>query len=1551
MQLPDPIAHAVSARFTQRPALETVIREQLATAIGATYPSLSLDLRRTRLARPQRRGWLLQPFMPVVHDALASGAPLDFSEVNGSPWYLSDEPPKRLKLPGLTEEKLDMQVIAKQVGELPQTLPIALQNALAAYWDTGPWHWLAGVLRDTLRIGALGQAGLDQPARETLEQLIDCPDREARLARHGVNAVFAYALQATLTHAERSVTRMGPQLALIRAVNSKVSVVLCDPQHTAEVFPSMDALIQACGQRLGRQYQVDDILIQRYEPDGDIFEHQASMILDRQLEDLGNLRLPTGQPFSTWQALYAEITDPGRFFRDTPTAPPQTLDTLRQHLPAWLRDADADDQATYRRYALAMAGAKRRAAGRTAFSQIDDLRTYTVKALLQALQQDAVTLGSSALALPSVGALHPDDLQLTFTIAAGYPGTSGIIRHERMSLTDLAIDNLSSRPSGSVTLTHRHGLPLPAWLTADYLMGADGPVARVDIGQHYPRLLEAHWLGESPEALRRETLFAQQQAVQLPLLALELALKQQAGLSARGARLVAALMEPEAANQKVDQQPVVIRHLALLSAPGAHPDTVSAMYLIEPQDIGGGPHVLYRPLYAEALQEFASREALLEAIAETGPLQDSVLTWLSDRARPIYANGGFREPHSLRFGQGDEFAPLHRPAPATLAADGINDELQQCLVTGRLMTYLYSDHARALIEQANRESVSNSESRWQVLREGSSLLFGNLLLPLLRGPAMLTGWLWGLMASLGEDIPALASEDPQARELASVDLLLNLGLLLFEAVPVVTAAPPELATGLKDQALPPPLAPWIAEQWPQPPPPTIREGAVILPGALERVENSVLDLSFTQARSRLTTLQRRRLASFSTPRPTPLPQPVLNGPRRGLYPVENRWHALVDNQWLQVALEPEGDIRVVMPGDASLSGPYLRSDGHGEWSVDTRLRLRGGMPPKRIAAERQRQAQRISELKKSFEQFIQGQVTMQGRLDVILAVMTRTAEDSRFSEAQHADSRQRFDTALQEQTQGYQQQLDSLPERSRLGIALPPRSVASLLENVINNVRKHVVVAEKDRAALYRSHPHFTTKGGRLAEAVLTDFPAYRQFIRAMIAINERSVRWLELRDRYLEQLFNLGTASAEDYIRLTAERPQEISVLAVKDLLMRNYELMTHKHPGHPLVEVLIDILEPLQEHLRTQADLNDLELSAEERVNVLESLVEHYGRGLDSLQGVGIVNADEFDGDYFAKLVKLVQALYEEAASQLASEIKPLAQPAPRPSRHSPTAVGRPQKKVIRTSKKGTFIGEVKPLGTLETVEVRSEVTGEVLGTYSQRGEQWIEFKESPPSPTAPAPRSLSLVKGEARKLLGMLEEHLKRGDQYKKISRHPEEVQEVLQYESVRYDKLATELHQAIQAQSAEARTLADQNLERDMRQAAARLSERGLALRIQLCLELPPTHGNLEFLIEQKRANMALLGERIQLIGDRRDFVQEYAINDQGGYPLWYAHFHYPAADTPKLAYTAAHLKTREQRRVSYYSQLARAQSPQAVVDVHRGLIGKALAQRWFLPLAR
>lgn len=1553
---PSSIAHAVSAHFADRPALETVIRQQLATAIGDKYPTLTLDLSRTQLARPQRRGWLLQPFMPVVHDALASGVPLDFREVDSLPWYLSDEPPKRLKLPGLTREKLDMQVIAALVGELPQILPIALQNALAEYWDAGHWRWLAHVLTDTLRVGALRQAGLDEQTRETIDQLVTLPEREARIARHGQDAVYAYGLEATLKSGAQSVSLLGPELVLLRAVNGKPPVLLCSPGGNVEVFASTDALIQAFGQRLGEQYVADDILVQRYEPDGDIFEHQGAMILNRQLEELGHLRLPTAQPFSTWQTLYADLTDPGRFFLDLPAAPIQSLDTLRQHLPTWLQRASADDQATYRRYAMALASAKQRGGGRHFLSDIDDIRTFTVKSLLQTLQHDAVTFGSQIATPPSVAALHPNDLQLTFTVAAGYPGTVGIIHHERMSLTDLAINNLASRPSGTVTLANRHGLALPSWLTADYLMGTNGLIERVDIGQHYPRLLEEHLLGESPEARQREALFADQQTLQLPLLALELCLQQQSGLSPLGARRVAALMAHDASDQRVDNHQVVIRHLALLRAPGAEPDQVSGMYLIESQNADVGPHLLYRPLYAPALQEFTSRQALFDAIVQAGDLQDSVLTWLSDSARPIYAHGGFQEPHYVRFGQGDEFAPLSIPAPASLAADGINDELQQCLVTGRLMAYLFSDHARALVEQANRDSVSNSESRWQVLLEGSSLLFGNLLLPLLRGPAMLTGWLFGLMTSLGQDIPGLIADDPKTRELAAVDLLLNLGMLLLEAVPRVTSPHPPLPQGLKERALPSSLAARITEQWPVPRPPTIREGAVTLPGVMPDANNTVLDFSFSQARHRLTAAQRTRLSHYQAIRPTPLPQPILNGPRRGLYWVDNNWYALVDSQWLQVTLEPEGDIRVIAPQDPHRSGPYLRSDAEGVWTVDTRLRLRGGMPPKRIAAERQRKAQRIQQLNAQYEQFSLQYARTMIVTRAKVAEMNNSELDLTLNDSQRAKIRQDTERVLREETESFLPLLDSLKERAELGIPMIQSMVVSLLVNSIANARSLLVIAEGDRQALYRSQPQFTPRNPNFSRSMLSNPAGYRQFLNQVMMINDRSIGWLELKDRHLNDLYGRGSSGRQKYLELTRDRPNEITALAVKELQIHVIKLQTFEEltqQTFKIKEAFNSLLDPLHEHVRTHAEFNALELTADERLSVLESLVEHYGRALDGLQGLGIISASEVKSEYFGKLMALIEGLYQDVTVQLASEIKPLEEAPVRPPKRSPVAPDRPQRRVIKTERKGTLIGEFKPASTslpIDVVEVRSEDTNQVLGTYAQRGDEWNEFITVRPPEPGPAPRAVSLLKGEARKLLARLEQHLLRGEDYKKVCRHPEEVQEILDFESTRYDKLATELDRAIEATPANTRVEADQKLVDDMRRGAAQLSEKGRTLRVQLCLQLPPTHGNIEYLISQKRVNMARLGERIQLSGTRKDFVQEYAINDEKGYPLWYAHFHYPQASTPKHQYTVAHLKTREQRRVGYYTLLAAAQSPQAIVNVHRGLIGKKLAERWFLPLA-
>lgn len=1526
--IPDP--------FTHPPALQTVIRQLLGDALSERYPALVIDLSTLQLAIPSARQWTFRPLMSVVQDYLGGTAPLDFSEVEGLDYYVSERPPTRLKYPDATRSRLDMSVIEALIKELPQTLPTALQNALIEYWnaDAGRCRRLADALLDRLRIAAIRQVGLTAQARQTVDQLVTTPDREQRIARHDQRAVFAYCLETLLTHDARQVTLLGPELVLTQTGNGVTPALLCTPAGAIEVFDSMDDLLQAWGQRLAARYRCDAILVRRYEPQGNVFDHQASLLINRQQERLGALRLPATRGFDALQTEYLTLADPSHELSPSALLAPAALEPLRAKLPAWLQQADSAAQAHYRRLSLGLASAKLRSGGRTFLSDIPDIRTFARDALHRELQEDAVA-----------GAPDPDDIELIFAVVAGYPGTAGIIKHERMSLTDLAIGNLAGRPHGELSIRHRQGLPLPDGLTPQAIIGTGGLIERVNIGQRYPNMLQTQLLGDTPAARERESLFADQQCLQLPLLALELSLQQRHGLTLAGARRVEALMQPEVADQQVDGQRIVIRHLSLVRSTGAKPDPVTNMYLFEAEDTALGPHLLYRPLYAEPLQQFASRAALFEAIATPGELQSSVLLWLSDAARPIYDHGGFREPHYVRFGLGDEFAVIRTPEPAQLGADGTHDELHQYLITGRLLQYLYTENANAMISQADRESISNSESRWQLLLEGGGLLFGSLLYPFLRGPAMLTGWLLSLIAGFSMDIQALQADDPKVRELATVDLLLNLGQILLEGIPSTTAP-----RGARRDLPALPLPARIAEQWPAPAQTQIREGVVYLPGVLPQPDQTVLDFSYAQAHQRLTPEQRTRLASFKQQRPATLPAAVREGPHKGLYRDGQRWHAQVAGDWFRVSLDADAGVRVVDPRNPQRQGPPLRVDEQGNWSVDTRLRLRGGMPPKRIQAARLQRAQRVDQLRADYERFVTGQVAQQRTVDIAHSVMERAGQDPRFRAAQRQSARERFDTALRDQTTDYQRILDAQKERQALGIPLSTATVAALLENLVNNARKHVVVSEHDRMALYTAHPQFMVRSPQLYLAVAGAPASYKQFVKQSLAINERSIHWLDVRDRYRDELFNLGPPGAEGYARLTLDRPKEISALAVKDLQIRSLKLVVIKQLEHTLFETLDDVLAPLHAQVRTHSELNALELSAQERVTILQSLVERYGSVLDALQGVGILNSDELESAYFNQLFQLVESLYQEAARQFAGELKPVAVPAKRPARRKPVMPGKPVKKIIRTARQGTLIGELKPIGNVEVVEVRDEVSNQVLDMYSHNGDEWVEYREQRP-PQSPRPtRALSLIKGEARKLVAMLDAHLQRGTAYKKVSRHPQEVEEILHFEATRYTKLATELDQAIQALPPATRSVADQALVTQMLAAAQQLIGLGTELRIALCLELPPTHGNLDYLAAQKQVYVARWGERLPLSGERRDFIQEYAITDPNGQPLWYAHFHYPAVDTPKADYSAAHLKTREQRQVSYYTLLASAQGTQAVVNVHRGLIGKPLAERLFLPLA-
>lgn len=1539
-----PPANAVRAQFASRPTLEDVTQRMLAEAITEKYPSLRLDLSRVRLATPRPGGgWELPLLMPRVLDYLANGTPLDLRPIDHQFYFLSDEAGNWLEPTG---SSLDMQVIETLIKELPWSVPIGLQNALSEYWagsaDTGVnrWRWLSDVLKDTLSISTLQQGNLSAQARETLNQVIQYPEYEERIRQYPKDPTHGYYIETTFINNHATNVWLSSVLVLVR---SNV-VVVCKPDGAIKTFSSLDAFIERGAQRLGKRYSVEEIRIKRYETDGSIFDAQASVILDQQLKRIGALKLPTQAGLKALQTVCQELTDPSQYLLDIPQPDLQTVNPLKEHLPAWLQQASVAEQTLYRQYSLALAHVKKNSQGRTFLSGITDIHSFAAQALHQQMRLEQERLTQEAVATPHE-ILNPDDIELTFLVSAGWPDTVGITQKVTMSLTDLALKNLTGRPRGTLTLRHRLGLALPAWLTPDYITQRNGLIEHVNIGLAYPQTLQHLLLGDTPDALAREQLFAEQLRAQLPLQALELSLKKENGLTALGTRYVAAVMGNK---REVDGRSVSIRHLALIRRPDARPDVVTNMYIIEPSDMTTGPHVLYRPLYAQPLHEFSSRTALLEAIATPGELQASVLTWLPDVARPIYDNGGFQEPHYVRFGQGSEFSPVQTPQPAELSVDGASDELMQYQHNGKLLQFLYSANAKALVDQADNSSVSNNESRWGVFLEGSGLLFNILLLPFLRGPAMMTGWLLTLATAASKDIPALNSDDPTIRELAVVDMLLNLGMLLFEVIPNSPPASP-LPEKIKQQVVQARMHQRIAKQWPERAPSPVVAGATALPGEVPGPQSTLLDFRFTSADSRLTPSQRTLLSQFEVAHTKPLPPPMTHTANKGLYLINNQWHAVVQGRLYRVSLEADAVV-IVDPLGSNRRGPYLKVSDDGHWSLDLRLRLHGGMPPTRVNAMRQHKAQRISELKASLNQFIENMEADNKRIDILEAVINGLNTETDQSAVYH----ERYQNLLQTQTNSYLQLLESNKERTTLQIPLPREKVIQLMHRLLLNTSKGFLNAENARKALTTEWTPLFSEHNNAQEAAISNSLRYMPYIKSVVKFNERSIYWLELQDQYLDELYTMGAPKPEPIVRLTDKRSASaLSVMAIKELQFKYLKLPSMKELSGNLLESLNTVIDPLQEHVRTHAELNALELSPNERQEVLDSLVEHYGQALDALQGIEIIYADELDGEYFKKNLTLLEGLYKDVSEKLADEIKPPSPSRKKPPTLIPSQPGKPKKQIIKTRNKGRLIGELKPRGAdlpIDVIEIRSEYDNRLLATYSEHEDGWDEVQTiRAAQPLLPA-RALTTIKHDARKHLSKVDDHLKRVEGYLKITRHPEDIEHVLQCEANHLSKLAAELEQALQAQPETSRHESDQQLVTDLHSNALRLSSRGKELRIELSLKLAPTHGNLKYLLDEKLVQIARLGDRVAMRGEQQDFIQEYAINDRQGRTLWYAHFHYQQADTPKSDYSVAHMKTKEQRKQNYYSQLAAAQGQQAVVYIHRGAVGKDLAERWFLPLA-
>lgn len=1603
-QRSDTPAQAVAAQFSQRPTVRQVAAQLLRQSILEHYPTLAIDPDVTRLAIPnQLGGWDLKRLLDVALDYLGSGTLPDFgASINGRRCFLTNQPPQPLTYEANGPRDPELSIIEGKIRQLADTLSTGFQDALSDYWNrpgvTGAprWQWLGDLLTGNLSSAASLLPQACQAQQAALHHLTLHPDRRERqtLIQPG-GLVHAYCLETCIVRGNTTISVMEPDLLIMQGP----LVMLCRVSGALEFHASLEAFNQAWAHAMEYQVQADKIIIKRYEPDGNIFDTQAALLLERQLNSLDALTLPTRDGVAALEQLCAGITDPAPFLVDAPAPSALHLEKIQSTLPPWLRDAEAGDRFAYRQHLLESSRVQRQTAGASFLENVENLHDFTTRTLREQINADH----------PQSEAWEPDDLELTFHVPAGDLG-SGFVTRVPMTLTELAINNLAAAPHGQLTLASKTGRALPDWLTSEYVLGhkalfnsTPGLIARVDIGSAYPQYVKARLLGDDSESRRREALFDQQLKTRLPLQTLEHKIRGEQGFTFQGYRYVRAVMHTSAPDRVVDNQDIVIRPLAFLSKAGATPDTVSNMFIIEPRDTRVGPHILYRPLYPDALQQFANRQALFDAIAQPGALQDSVLSWLPDRARATYSHNGFISPHVLRFGQGDDAVQWPAPEPACLAT-GTHDtgpagDLTQSLAQGKLTQYLYGSNARALVDLADRDTVSNTESRWAILLEGSWLLFNALLMPLLRGPAMVVGWMLQLAVSLRQDLPGLHSDDASTRELAWVDLLLNIGLILLHV------ASPSSRITHRQADLPARLAPWRRPVNDPPPgtPVLIEQGSVGLPSEPPAGDLTQVDFIHSTAREGSGRRLLNTLLELHVPWPAQEPDPVEIGPFKGLYRIGQRWHASVAGLLFRVTLDHDAnEVHIIHPQKPQHPGFKLKHDGRGNWALDLGLKLRGGGPKNRLNAKlaqieqkRTQASEHINRISDEVSEQIRLIIPIDRALDGAHQQFERThnqlgtaqarlraaPEDKALIEAHAAKVLQRsrarlaFQVALErfeeaaarivqlrrELMHGYQA-LKDVDSRFDYEAKCADQylSILSTDEIRVSHLASLYLasfISEQGESVIELQNTARSQESVRYVYDLLeTNFAASERHAEAMIAIEttlEDMARTLKTGPANRLKYLN-GEPRRRFYNRLNAAL-ESLDILTDLSIDLTLEEKTPQDLYFLGLLEDRHSAMSPLE---NSHLDLITTDgFTSSERKQVLTNLIAHYNRRLQIYRSLRDQGSALPRPQYMSMLIERLEQVRNSAETDLADllredEFLPSQAPTYKPVRAPSTT-----KRVFKSRDNGTLVGDLEPAGSdlpFATMVVRNPITMQVSGRFMEHPhEGWVQIIEAPPSEPVvpPVARSLATLRTQVQRLLdqvGPIERSIefqkkKLNDPLRRDELNPRDWHDMLAQQAQRIESTADEIENLHGEKPETAQPLAQwRQRVSDIRQKAR-----------QYCIEgykaQRPRQENIEYLRSQDAVDIGLVHGPQRTAA--KDYVSEFAVREKNALTvLWYAHFHYTGPNSLATEYTVAHLKRPEQRFLTLKDLITQAGSDsRSIVRDLYNPITAPLDQRLFLSL--
>jgi len=1506
------------------PSIREVATRILRDDLKKLYPQLNIDPAMAMVVTPSwkiaagavRPGTLR---FESLTDALLrhAGSGESVTYLDGE-HYLSLNP--RTKTPIHLPVRID--AIGRLINKLSPVLLVAYQEQQLEYWDqttqgsTLRWQALSQSLRQVWNVQKV--EGWDAHQLAIARNVFDYPDAKTRTDHD------TYKIRVCLIDLDRLDGTVSSHLnrtdltVVIGTVETRTIILTHSIASGFGTYESLEKLGEDLPKYVEKMPPEAKLQWRLFEPSGNFFDHQAVALIALQTDAIAGLEFgqrDSKPVFTTPARAAAQVSG------TTQTEQVSHFVKVQRLIPEWLNNASPFDLGCYSRHLFDLALLQLRNSGKSFDDDIAPIKTFA----LDALRAHMLKSHSDVAGMK----LENIEIVIESQVVWGAFTAPGMSQTNRLDLAELALENLIALPLGNQSVRYKDGTAVPTWMTPDYVKTA---ISAVDIGATYPAQVKSKLLDDPLESLRRQRLYASNLRIQLALQALQSKILGEHGIDEKGYRYIVAAMNVLKADRWVDGHEIVIRPLAFITGQDKNktPDEVTNMFVIGPRDMANGPCILYRPLLAQALTQYPSAANLLYAIKHDKELRESTLAWLADDVRFNYSQYVFpgELPSVWTVSQllADPTISLRMSGPVSLG--------QKVIEHDRLMK-LFKANANALIMKSERDSVSNAESRWASFKQRAWMIF-SAVLPFLGRTAGTAAWIWQILDDLQEGIDARENQDTPAQWSALTDLFLTLGMVL--AHQATARRQPARARPAKTETA------VIGGAQKNPPPQT--PASIQLPD----IEDDYLPAEHQTSLHPATVLNSNSaglgptLDRYKIPKPPGLGAASTEGWHKHLYEHQSKYYAPVGERWFEVFLNDDEIVQIVdTRKQPSITGPLLINNSRGDWVIDIRLRLRGGGKKSRLKALQKANATKITEIKAHLAVFDAQMASKRQSITDAYNTMKKASADARDA------AKQTFLDKLEERIGEYEITIEKLKS---LNLVEDVRNYRDAMIEMLGTQLffNQTWIDEKYPAfvdALKLTLEHLDAKEDSAQSPPAGTFENMSDLTQGVI----EKVEFAQLR---FKELTRLGKKAEQLSLEYQKKLPKfdlpdlkSLQITLAREVCVKSGETAELSSAKASLEQIVEDADLTVNSAMELMGDAQLLR--TDERIEALNNLIDQFAAIEQRLKSFSTANQEQIVQTQFTRLQGRIDEFNQQTVGHLADLLREqqLLEPVPGPSRTTSTS----NKRVITTRFKGTVIGQTRKTapGHMVLVDVTAPVTGKVIATFHEKTPGvWVErLTMKPQAPKTRLPDPGARIKA-GKALLDALPAFIQRTEADSKQSwQLPVEIEEAFHQQASRLEEATKAINAALmQSNTTQDHTNEAQSVLTQLATQTALLYAEGHRLRLEMTKRQPPTAARVEWLHSKGEVDIVPVGDRRRLKGQRRDYLQEYEVRDAtSANALWYAHFHYAQLKDDVQSYTAAHLKTREQRLLGRVD-IGASTSNQDAIEIYRSRISPQLARSLF-----